>query len=89
MNRRDHLKSLAFTGAAAIFPPPQKAATFTEQANTFIYCLNMATIKGHNLGFIKELETASKAGYGAVEIWIDLCRDGWQKAEPYRKSIKD
>jgi len=38
---------------------------------SFTYCLNMATIRGHKLGFVKELETASKAGFGSVEIWID------------------
>jgi len=38
---------------------------------SFTYCLNMATIRGHNLGFVKELETASKAGFRSVEIWID------------------
>jgi len=31
----------------------------------------MATIRGHNLGFVKELETASKAGFRSVEIWMD------------------
>jgi sugar phosphate isomerase/epimerase len=30
----------------------------------------MATIQGQNLGFVKELETASKAGFRAVEIWM-------------------
>ena len=45
-------------------PSPQPNASFT-------YCLNMATIRGHNLGFAKELEVASKAGFRAVEIWID------------------
>ena len=27
----------------------------------FKYCLNMATIRGHKLGFVKELEIASAA----------------------------
>ncbi|HEY9195772.1 MAG TPA: sugar phosphate isomerase/epimerase family protein, partial [Mucilaginibacter sp.] len=31
----------------------------------------MSTIRGHNLGFIKELEVAAKAGFTAVEIWLD------------------
>jgi sugar phosphate isomerase/epimerase len=31
----------------------------------------MATIRGHNLGFVKELEVASKGGFRSVEIWID------------------
>lgn len=37
----------------------------------FTYCLNMATLRGHNLGFVGELETASKAGFRSVEIWMD------------------
>ncbi len=37
----------------------------------FIYCLNMATLRGHKLGFAGELETASGAGFRSVEIWID------------------
>ena len=31
----------------------------------------MATIRGHKLGLVKELETASKAGFQGVEIWMD------------------
>jgi 2-keto-myo-inositol isomerase len=31
----------------------------------------MSTIRGHKLGLVKELETAAKAGFPAVEIWID------------------
>jgi 2-keto-myo-inositol isomerase len=31
----------------------------------------MATLRGHKLGFVKELETASAAGFRSVEIWID------------------
>ena len=31
----------------------------------------MSTIRGHNLGFVKELQVASKAGFTSVEIWID------------------
>lgn len=70
MNRRDLLKSLGAISSLSFLPGtsfsenPQKAAKF-------IYCLNMATIRGHNLGFVKELETASKAGFSGVEIWID------------------
>ncbi|MDR3712819.1 MAG: sugar phosphate isomerase/epimerase [Puia sp.] len=45
-------------------PGPASPADFT-------FCLNMATLRGHNLGFIKELETASRAGFRSVEIWID------------------
>ena len=37
----------------------------------FKLSLNMSTIRGHKLGFVKELETAAKAGFKSVEIWIE------------------
>jgi 2-keto-myo-inositol isomerase len=37
----------------------------------FKYSLNMSTIRGQKLGFIKELQVAAKAGFTSVEIWID------------------
>jgi len=43
----------------------------TKENPAFTFCLNMATIRGHKLGFVKELETASAAGFHSVEIWID------------------
>ena len=36
----------------------------------FKLSLNMSTIMGHKLGFIGELETAAKAGFRSVEIWV-------------------
>jgi 2-keto-myo-inositol isomerase len=35
----------------------------------------MSTIRGHNLGFAKELETAAKAGFRSVEIWVGTLQD--------------
>ncbi|GAB3748036.1 sugar phosphate isomerase/epimerase [Spirosoma pomorum] len=35
----------------------------------------MSTIRGHKLGLVKELETAAKAGFPAVEIWIDSLQE--------------
>lgn len=35
----------------------------------------MSTIRGQKLGFVKELETASKAGFRSVEIWIDTLQE--------------
>ena len=54
---------------------PQVFASAAPDNNGFIYCLNMATIRGHKLGFAKELETASKAGFTSVEIWIDSLQE--------------
>jgi sugar phosphate isomerase/epimerase len=39
----------------------------------------MATIRGDNLGFMKELEISSKAGFRSVEIWIDSLQEYLQK----------
>ncbi|WP_153797998.1 sugar phosphate isomerase/epimerase family protein [Foetidibacter luteolus] len=73
INRRNLLKVLGGAAAGALLPRVSRAAiTHTPVAKDgFTYCLNMATIRGHKLGFAKELETASKAGFTAVEIWID------------------
>ncbi len=41
----------------------------------FRYCLNTSTIRGQKLGIEKEVETAAKAGYDAIEPWMrDLDR---------------
>src|SRR6266404_1107836 len=42
-----------------------------ETGRPFNYCLNTATIRGHKLGLVKEIEVAAKAGYDAIEPWVD------------------
>jgi sugar phosphate isomerase/epimerase len=69
MNRRNTLKALAATSGLASLPRPVLAAPAAKPS--FTYCLNMSTIMGHNLGFVKELETAAKAGFRSVEIWVN------------------
>ncbi|WP_018615842.1 sugar phosphate isomerase/epimerase family protein [Segetibacter koreensis] len=71
MNRRVLLKALGVTTAGAFLPRFSEAQETPSINNSFTYCLNMATIRGHNLGFVKELEVASNAGFKSVEIWID------------------
>lgn len=71
MNRRKLLKALGVSAAVPFLPNISQAASNPEGNTSFTYCLNMATIRGHNLGFLKELEVASRAGFKAVEIWID------------------
>ncbi|MCW3111727.1 MAG: Xylose isomerase protein barrel [Segetibacter sp.] len=71
MNRRNLLKSLSATAALPFLPDVTHAQPPKKTAASFIYCINMATIRGHKLGFVKELEIASKAGFRAAEIWID------------------
>jgi len=39
--------------------------------DAFQYCLNTATVRGHELGIVKEVELAAAAGYGGIEPWIE------------------
>lgn len=72
MNRREALSStLAITGAGFL-PMEQKQKA---KESPFIFSLNMSTLRGHKLGFRKELEVAAKAGYKSVEIWINTLQD--------------
>jgi sugar phosphate isomerase/epimerase len=71
MNRRELIKSLTVGAGVSFISDPIGASPGGKQQGSFTYCLNMATIRGHNLGFVKELETASKAGFRSVEIWVD------------------
>jgi 2-keto-myo-inositol isomerase len=73
VSRRKILQLFGASAGVAMFPRISKSAITAAPPPTtsFTYCLNMATIRGHNLGFVKELETASKAGFRSVEIWID------------------
>jgi sugar phosphate isomerase/epimerase len=52
----------------------------------------MSTIMGHKLGFVKELEVASKAGFRSVEIWMNSLQaflDGGGTLPEARKRLND
>lgn len=71
-NRRQALQTLGLTAGVALLSASASAMhTSTKNNTAFKYSLNMSTIRGHKLGFIKELEVAAKAGFTSVEIWID------------------
>jgi 2-keto-myo-inositol isomerase len=75
-NRRQVLKTLGL-GAGVSLLNTQVSAMGTsspKSAQPFKYSLNMSTIRGQKLGFIKELQVAAKAGFTSVEIWIDTFR---------------
>lgn len=72
LNRRQVLKTIGLAaGAAALGGTASAAIKVEKNDHDFLYSLNMSTIRGHNLGFVKELEVAAKAGYTSVEIWMD------------------
>lgn len=73
LNRRQALAGLAASTALASLPNTRANASPNEanKNKAFKYALNMSTLRGHKLGFVKEIEVASKAGFRHVEIWID------------------
>lgn len=60
-------------------------------AQPFTLCLNMSTLRGHKLGFVGELETAAKAGFRSVEVWVDTVQEYLKTGTPAdaRKRISD
>ena len=70
LSRRRAITTIgASVGASVLSVAESQAAA--KPAAPFTLCLNMSTIMGHKLGFVKELETASKAGFRSVEIWMN------------------
>jgi sugar phosphate isomerase/epimerase len=45
--------------------------TFSERTVPFRYCFNTSTIRGQKLSFDKEIEITAKAGYDAIEPWVN------------------
>jgi 2-keto-myo-inositol isomerase len=79
INRRNALKFIGVAAGSAVIPQASATSIKPAEKTQFTFCLNMATIHGQKLGFIKELEVAAKAGYGSVEIWIDTLKEYLQK----------
>lgn len=73
MKRRDLLTNLTVTSAAAYLSPSWQTrnSKASSDVKPFRFCLNTSTIRGQKQGFLKDLETASMAGYDGVEIWIN------------------
>lgn len=75
LNRRQAMKIAGASAAAYLVPFQNTDAATPPAPSDFIFCLNMSTLRGHKLGFVKELETASKAGFRSAEIWIDSLQE--------------
>ena len=94
MNRRQALAGLtattALTATSHLVSAKPEGTLLKPEA--FKYALNMSTIRGHKLGFMKEIEVASKAGFRHVEIWINSLQDylkGGGTLADARKHLKD
>ena len=81
LSRREALtRSGVLTGAAvaAQFVGIRTAPAQAQPLPTgrpFRFCLNTATLRGHKLGSVQEIEVASQAGYDAMEPWVDSIQD--------------
>ena len=76
MSRRALIKASGTAAGMALIPSLTEAKS-NSLANSsvaakqkFEFSLNMSTIMGQKLGFIKELEVAAQAGYKHCEIWV-------------------
>lgn len=78
-SRRNWLTTIAGVAAATTLPSVSNASR--PPAEPFKYCLNTATIRGQNLTLEQEIDVAGKAGYHAIEPWIE-------KLTSYSKSNK-
>ncbi len=75
--------------SAGIAPSARAAA---PDPGRFRYCLNLSTIRGHELDAAAEIEVAGRAGYDAIEPWFRklneyLAKGG--KVEDLKKRIDD
>lgn len=86
INRRNTLKVLGASVGMTLLPLSGKATS--DVSPEFIYCLNMSTIRGQNLGFIKELEVASQAGFRSVEIWTGTLEAYLEKGGTLKEAKK-
>jgi hypothetical protein len=98
LSRREALAGAGLLAGAAVFgeraglaaEPAAPAAQ--APAASFRYCLNTATLRGHKLGIVKEVEIAAKAGYDAIEPWIEALQayvQGGGSLKDLGKQIKD
>ncbi|MFP4293136.1 MAG: sugar phosphate isomerase/epimerase family protein, partial [Cyclobacteriaceae bacterium] len=80
-NRRQALGSMGMLAASALLSNCTTVANDKDKSTSaaevppasqtlFTYCLNTSTIREQKLGLIGEIETAAKAGYDGIEVWI-------------------
>jgi sugar phosphate isomerase/epimerase len=71
LNRREMLGVGVVAWGAAMEAGAAAGAAGAPKAGGFRFCLNTSTIMGQKLGLVEEIEIAAKAGYVAIEPWIN------------------
>ena len=70
MNRRELLKTVTASAALTLTTPVIFANESRKPETKFRYSLNTSTISGQNLGVMKYIDIATRAGYDCIELWI-------------------
>jgi 2-keto-myo-inositol isomerase len=75
LSRRGLLTAVAAAGTATTLAGPATiAAAAPSSAPRVKFCLNMSTIRGQKLSVPDQVDVAAKAGYDAIEPWINELR---------------
>ncbi|MFN8353623.1 MAG: sugar phosphate isomerase/epimerase family protein [Spirosomataceae bacterium] len=70
-SRRNFLKNSVLVGAGlSVHAPTEATIAMPKNTHQFSFCLNTSTIREQNLGLMAEMETAAKAGYNGIEVWV-------------------
>ncbi len=89
LTRREWLATAGVaTGAGLSVSAAGKVAAQEDHGKSerpFLYCLNTSTIRGQELGIVREVEIAAEAGYDSVEPWIR----GLEDYEKQKQSLAD
>jgi 2-keto-myo-inositol isomerase len=91
MDRRTSISLLTACSAVPLLSNANTSA-YPTAPGKFIYCLNTSTISGKNQGIEFYIETAARAGYDAVELWIMDIQSYLEKGgtvQKLSKKIKD
>ncbi len=70
LSRREWLTHLPAAAVAGTVVSSTSAADRTP-AEPFVYCLNTSTISRQKKSLVEEVEIAARAGYGAIEPWVN------------------
>ncbi len=97
LSRRDALVRTGIGIGAALLGSHSRlrAADVASPENVkgpFRFCLNTATLRGHKLGIVKEVEIAAAAGYNGIEPWVESVQQYAQQGgslSDLRKRISD
>jgi len=96
LSRRELLATTGLACGGVLAGNLSQTAPATESARSkdkpFGYCLNTATIRGQELGIVREVEITAQAGYDAIEPWmgtLDAYVKGGGSLKDLGKRIRD